>query len=87
MQARGLPRLHDLHTSCSHNIGSGLQLLAISTDVFVLTPTLAFMSECNKGSLLRVSSLVDLQSIILREFGIPAKERVVATAQYGTLAS
>lgn len=64
-------------TSCSYNIGSELQLLATSTDVFVfdssLTLTLALTLDCNKGSLLRASGLVDLQSIILRKFENPCE--------------
>lgn len=64
-------------TSCSYNIGSELQLLATSTEVFVfdssLTLTLALTLDCNKGSLLRASGLVDLQSIILRKFENPCE--------------
>lgn len=64
-------------TSCSYNIGNELQLLATSTDVFVfdssLALTLAFTLDCNKGSLLRVSGLLDLQFNILRKFENPCE--------------
>lgn len=71
-----------------------IQLLANRTDFFVvhspLNLTFSFTLDYDKGSLLRASGLIDLQSIHhpsrVRK-PILAKERVVATAHYRTLAS